>query len=126
MPNSILPYNPKLKKLARKLRSNMTYGEVLLWQEIRRKKLGFQFHRQVPIKNYIIDFFCHELLLAIEIDGSYHNHPEVSVSDLTRQQEIEKLGVNFLRFSETEVRKNILNVVEDINNWIILNHNQNT
>ena len=104
----------------------MTYGEVLLWQEIRRKKLGFQFHRQVPIKNYIIDFFCHELLLAIEIDGSYHNHPEVSVSDLTRQQEIEKLGVNFLRFSETEVRKNILNVVEDINNWIILNHNQNT
>jgi len=126
MPNSILPYNPKLKKLARKLRKNMTYGEVLLWQEIRRKKLDYQFHRQVPIKNYIVDFFCHELLLAIEIDGSYHNHPEVSVSDLTRQQEIEKLGINFLRFSETEVRKNILDVVEDINNWIILNHNQNT
>ena len=126
MPNKILPYNPKLKKLARELRSNMTYGEVLLWQEIRGKKLGYQFHRQVPIKNYIVDFFCHELLLAIEIDGCYHDHPEVSISDLNRQQEIEEIGVNFLRFSETEIKKKISDVVEDIQNWIKLNHNQNS
>jgi len=126
MPNKIIPYNPKLKKLARKLRKNMTYGEILLWQEIREENLGFQFHRQVPIKNYIVDFFCHELYLAIEIDGSYHDHPEVSVSDFTRQQEIEKLGVNFLRFNESEVRKNLSDAVEDIHNWIILNHNQNS
>jgi very-short-patch-repair endonuclease len=126
MPNKIFPYNPKLKKLARKLRNNMTYGEVLLWQEIRGKKLGHQFHRQVPIKNYIVDFFCHELSLAIEIDGSYHDHPEVSISDLNRQQEIEKIGVNFLRFNESEIRKDLSSAVEDINNWIKLNHNQNS
>lgn len=64
MPNKIHPYNPKLKELARKLRKNMTLGEVLLWQEIRDEKLGYQFHRQTPILNYIVDFFCHELQIG--------------------------------------------------------------
>lgn len=86
MPNKIPPYNPKLKELARQLRKNMTLGEVLLWQEIRNRKLGVQFHRQVPIKEYIVDFYCHELLLVIEIDGSTHDHPEVAVNDLQRQK----------------------------------------
>ncbi|MEX0660305.1 MAG: DUF559 domain-containing protein [Balneolaceae bacterium] len=121
MPNKIPPYNPKLKELARKLRKNMTLGEVLLWQEIRRRKLGFQFHRQIPIHNYIVDFYCHELYLAIEIDGSSHDHPEVAVSDLKRQNELEEVGVRFLRFEEIEVRKNVDNVVEVIENWISLN-----
>lgn len=118
MPNNIPPYNPKLKKLARELRKNMTLGEVLLWQEIRGRKLGFQFHRQVPIQNYIVDFYCHELHLAIEIDGSSHDHPEVAVTDLERQNEIEEVGVHFLRFEEAEVRKNVDHVVEIIENWI--------
>jgi len=121
MPNRIPPYNPKLKELARKLRKNMTLGEVLLWQEIRNRKLGFQFHRQVPIKNYIVDFYCHELQLAIEIDGSSHDHPEVAVSDLERQNEIEAEGIQFLRFEEKEVRKNLDVVVEVIENWVELN-----
>lgn len=86
MPNKIPPYNPKLKELARQLRKNMTLGEVILWQEIRNRKLGVQFHRQVPIKEYIVDFYCHELLLVIEIDGSTRDHPEVAVNDLQRQK----------------------------------------
>lgn len=62
-----------LKQLARELRKNSTLSEVLLWDELNKKKLGFEFHRQVPIKNYIVDFFCHELMLAIEVDGSSHD-----------------------------------------------------
>lgn len=120
MPNKILPYNPELKSLARKLRKNMTFGEVLLWQEIRDKKLGIQFHRQVPVLRYIIDFFCHELLLAIEIDGSSHDHPEVAVNDFERQKELENEGIQFLRFEEKEVRKNPDEIVEVIENWILL------
>lgn len=121
MPNKIPPYNPKLKELARELRKNMTLGEVLLWQEIRNRKLGYQFHRQVPIKEYIVDFYCHELLLVIEIDGSSHDHPEVAVNDLDRQNDIEKIRIQFLRFEEKELRKNLDGVVEVIERWIELN-----
>ena len=120
MPNNIPSYNSKLKELARKLRKNMTLAEVLLWQEIRGRKLGFQFHRQIPIKNYIVDFYCHELHLAIEVDGSSHDHPEVAVSDLKRQNELEDAGVEVLRFEDKEVRKNLDGVVEVIENWISL------
>ena len=120
MPNRILPYKPELKSLARKLRKNMTLGEVLLWQEIRDRKLGYQFHRQVPILNYIVDFYCHELNLVIEIDGSSHDHPEVAVNDFERQEELENEGIRFLRFDEKEVRDNLDDVVEVIDNWIKL------
>ena len=120
MPYKIPPYDPKLKKLARQLRQNMTLGEVLLWQEIRDRKLGFQFHRQVPILKYIVDFYCHELQLAIEVDGQSHDHPEVAVNDLKRQNELEDEGVQFLRFEEKEVRKDIDGVVQVIEDWIEL------
>jgi len=121
MPNKILPYDPKLKKLARQLRKNMTLGEVLLWQQIRDRQLGVQFHRQVPILRYIVDFYCHELLLAIEIDGQSHDHPEVAVNDLKRQNKLEDEGVYFPRFNEKEVRKDINGVVPVIEDWIELN-----
>ena len=98
----------------------MTLGEVLLWQEIRDRKLGYQFHRQVPILNYIVDFYCHELNLVIEIDGSSHDHPEVAVNDFERQEELENEGIRFLRFDEKEVRDNLDDVVEVIDNWIKL------
>ncbi|MEX0360394.1 MAG: endonuclease domain-containing protein, partial [Allomuricauda sp.] len=62
----IIPYNPKLKELARQLRNNSTKAEIILWQKLKRKQLhGYDFHRQKPIDNYILDFFCHELMLGI-------------------------------------------------------------
>lgn len=121
MPNKIHPYNPELKKLARKLRKNMTLGEVLLWQEIRNRQLGVQFHRQIPLYNYIVDFYCHELQLAIEIDGSSHDHAEVAIEDLTRQEELESHGIYFLRFEEKEARKNLNEVLNVIVRWIECN-----
>ncbi len=58
--NIIIPYNPKLKERARELRNNPTRGEKVLWREIRRKQLGYEFHRQVPLDQFIIDFYCHD------------------------------------------------------------------
>lgn len=115
--NKILPYNTKLKLLARELRKNSTLSEVLLWNEIKGKRLsGFEFHRQVPIDNFIVDFFCHELMLAIEIDGDSHN--QIYKEDKKRQQKLEQLGVEFLRFDDLEVKKNLINVLRAIEQWI--------
>ncbi len=107
MPNTILPYNPQLKQLARELRKNSTLSEILLWKEIKEKKLGIEFHRQVPIKNYIVDFFCHELYLAIEIDGSSHDSESAIVLDKKRQKEIEELGIQFIRIDDLDIKKDL-------------------
>ncbi|MBT8185627.1 MAG: DUF559 domain-containing protein, partial [Eudoraea sp.] len=68
----IIPYNPCLVALAKKLRNNMTLGEIALWREIKGKKLGVRFSRQIPIDQFIVDFYCKDLKLAIEVDGSFH------------------------------------------------------
>ena len=109
MRNKIIPYNPKLKQYARELRKNSTLAEVLLWNNIKSRALGVQFHRQVPMLNYIVDFYCHEIGLAIEIDGDSHEHR--FIYDTKRQGELEAYGVSFLRFSNEEVKKNMFSVL---------------
>ena len=108
MKNKIIPYNPKLKEYARLLRKNSTLSEVLLWQQIKNKALGVQFHRQVPLLEYIVDFYCHELMLAIEIDGDSHLYKYEY--DIKRQGELEKEGVVFLRFSDIDIKRNMFSV----------------
>jgi very-short-patch-repair endonuclease len=113
----IIPYNPDLKDLAKKLRKNMTLSEILLWNELKNKQLlGYDFDRQRPIGSYIVDFYCKELLLAIEIDGDTHIYRDEY--DDKRQNELENLGVRFLRFEDIEVRKNMWNVLRVIGDWI--------
>jgi very-short-patch-repair endonuclease len=113
----IIPYNPDLKNLAKKLRKNMTLSEILLWNELKNKQLlGYDFDRQRPIGSYIVDFYCKELLLAIEIDGDTHIYRDEY--DDKRQNELENLGVRFLRFEDIEVRKNMWNVLRVIGDWI--------
>jgi very-short-patch-repair endonuclease len=113
----ILPYNPVLKQTARELRRKMTISEVLLWNELKNKKMmGFDFDRQRPIGEYIVDFYCKDLLLAIEIDGASHIYNYEN--DEIRQKELEGLGVRFLRFDDSEVKKNINNVLRVIESWI--------
>ena len=109
MRNKIIPYNPKLKLLARELRKNSTLPEVLLWQNIKQRGYGVQFHRQVPMLDYIVDFYCHEIGLAIEIDGS--SHEQSYAYDVKRQQALEGYGVTFLRFSNEDVKKNMFSVL---------------
>lgn len=73
MKREILPYNSDLVPLACKLRNNSTLSKVLLWKKLKGKQmLGYDFHRQKPILNYIVDFYSPDLLFAIEIDGATH------------------------------------------------------
>lgn len=118
-PNKIIPYEPHLKLLARELRKNSTLSEVLLWNKIKYKVFGLEFHRQVPLWRYIVDFYCHELMLAIEIDGSSHIGKEVD--DIIRQKELETDGVRFLRFDDLEVKKDMNGTLRKIEVWIAEN-----
>ena len=120
MPRKIIPYKPHLKELARKLRNNSTYAEVLLWKQVSGKQmLGYDFHRQKPLLKYIVDFFCSELMLAIEIDGLTHFDEEAIKRDEKRQKALEQVGVRFLRFDDAQVRNDIVNVLREIEFWIL-------
>ena len=115
--HKIIPYNSDLKDLASQLRKNMTLSEILLWNELKQKKmLGYDFDRQRPIDKYIVDFYCKELKLAIEIDGDTHIFRYDY--DEERQRDLEKLGVSFLRFEDIEVKKSMSNVLRVIEDWI--------
>lgn len=110
-------YNPKLKEFARKLRKNSTLSEVLLWQHLKNKQmLGYDFHRQKPIEEYIVDFFCSRLKLIIEIDGE--SHSERLPQDWKRQEKLESLGFNVLRFWDSDVKNNLEGVLLSIKEWI--------
>ena len=110
-------YNPKLKELARNLRKNCPLSEVLLWRRLRKKQiLGCDFHRQKPIDEFIVDFFCAHLNLVIEIDGETHR--DKLSQDLKRQKRLESLGFHFLRFSDAEVKNNMEGVLIKIEEWI--------
>ena len=115
-PNEIIPYEPHLKLLARELRKNSTLSEVLLWIKIKNKALGVEFHRQVPIRRYIVDFYCHELMLAIEIDGNSHIGKELD--DSLRQKELETEGITFIIFDDLEVKKNMNRVLKGIEKMV--------
>jgi len=67
----------------------MTQCEVLVWNEIKNKRLEVRFSRQIPNDNYIVDFYCNDLRLAIEIDGDSHYHDDTSLKDKTRQKRLE-------------------------------------
>lgn len=115
---NIIKYNPKLKDLAKKLRNNSTLSEKILWQRLKSKQIkGYDFDRQKPIDNFIVDFYCYELMLAIEIDGITHegNYDK----DLRRHQKLESLGVYILRFNDLDIKQNIDKVLRIIYYWII-------
>ena len=79
---------------------------------------GYRFLRQRPLDKYIVDFFCYQLMLAIEIDGSSHNLETQIKKDPIRQNRLESLGIHFLRFTDSDVKKNLSGVVLHIENWI--------
>ena len=115
-----LKYDPKLKQIARILRKNSTLSEVLLWNELKGKKLmGIDFHRQKPIGNFIVDFFSPDLMLVIEIDGITHAYKQDD--DIKRQQFLESLSLTVLRFQDRDVRKNMNGVVEVLKEWMAKN-----
>ncbi len=117
----MLPYNANLKQYSRQLRENMTDAERRLWARIRMKQLkGYQFYRQKPIGDYIVDFFCPRAKLVIEVDGSQHSADEIVEDDRIRDEYMMSLGLRVLRFTNTEVLAHIEGVVESIEQEIPL------
>ena len=98
-------YEPKLKILAKQLRKNSTSGEILLWQQLKKKQQGFKFHRQKPIGRYIVDFYAPQLHLIIEVDGCTHDNR--IEADQIRQKKLEDLGLSVLRIQEKDVYTNL-------------------
>ncbi|GHA57420.1 endonuclease domain-containing protein [Pontibacter akesuensis] len=118
MKNKIIPYKPYLCELAKQLRQNSTLAEVILWNELKnRQLLGLDFDRQKPLDNFIVDFYCKELMLAVEVDGDSHDYKYEE--DVERQQTLEKLGVTFLRFDDREVKQDLANVLRGIEGWVL-------
>jgi very-short-patch-repair endonuclease len=116
----IITYNSNLKELARKLRNDRTFGEVLLWNELKNKQMNdYDFHRQKSLLNYIVDFYCYELNLVIEIAGLYHNDEEKYNSDMLRDKELGKYNLTVLRFTEHEIKKDMVNVLRVIEQYVL-------
>jgi very-short-patch-repair endonuclease len=114
-----LPYNKNLKHFSRKLRNNSTLGEILLWKQLRAGSMkGYTFNRQKPLNNFIVDFYCKPLKLVIEVDGGYHFEEEQKTKDEERQHALQAMGLNFLRFHDEEIRKDMNVVLKTIEMYI--------
>lgn len=116
----IIPYNPILKERARFLRNNSTNSEIVLWHYLKNKQLlGYDFDRQRPVDNYILDFFCYDLMLGIEIDGITHDDDIVKLRDARKEARLNELGITILRFDDTDVRLNPQYYVNLLKEWIV-------
>ena len=112
-------YNPKLQQLARNLRNNSTLSEVLLWYELKgRKMMGYQFMRQKPIGDFIVDFYCSKLKLVIEVDGDSHITEVVYEKDLRKTEYLKSLGINVLRIDDLDVKLEISIVIRETEQYI--------
>jgi very-short-patch-repair endonuclease len=113
----LIKYNSKNKHLSRVLRKKSTLAEVLLWNELKgRKILNYQFMRQKPIGNYIVDFYCSPLKLVVEIDGLTHIGKEDY--DLKREKYLTSIGLIVLRFFDNDVKQNMSGVIGALYEWI--------
>ena len=120
MKRTIIPYTQQALTNAKRLRKNMTYSEVKLWMELRNgNMMGYDFDRQKPMLNYIVDFYCKDLMLAIEVDGVTHEDEHVTIKDPIRQEEIEAYGISFLRINALDVVRDMKNTLRTIENWIM-------
>lgn len=104
-----------LRKAARALRGNMTDAEQILWRSLRGKQLGgFRFRRQHPVERFVLDFYCCDAKLAVELDGGQHNEPAGQAHDEARTALLEKREIQVIRFWNNEVFSNLEGVLESI------------
>ena len=106
-------HDPKLTSRAQQLRRNMTKEERRLWYEYLRT-YPYQFRRQVAVGNYILDFYCAAARLAVELDGSQHFSEAGWKYDQNRTADLENRGILVIRFSNTEVLRNLSGVCRQI------------
>jgi len=115
---TFLPYNKTLTTLARENRKNPTKAESKIWNEVlrNRKFAQYKFVRQKPIDGYIVDFYCSELRLVIEIDGD--SHAEMIEYDQERTRILSEYGLSVIRYANEDVLKNIEGVYDDLMQWV--------
>ena len=103
---------PQILGIAYDLRNGMTEPEKLLWSRLRNRQVkGYKFRRQHPVNEFVVDFFCYEARLVIELDGSVHDDAFQSERDKERTKILQKMGLNEIRFRNEEVINNIENVL---------------
>ncbi len=103
---------------AKELRKQPTDAERILWMHLRTRPKGYKFRRQHPAGNFILDFYCHALKLAIEADGNIHEMESVKIEDCERQSILEKQGIKFLRFKNQEIMLCLPDVIKKIEDVI--------
>ena len=109
--------DPKLLKLAQKLRTEQTDAEQLFWQLLRNRQFcGMKFRRQHPVAPYVLDFYCHEERLGIELDGGQHNEPDRRRADEERTTFLKSKGIRIIRFWNNEVLRETEAVLEQLYN----------
>lgn len=120
--NALMPYyytQPELTNLRRKLRREATVPEVMLWHHLRgRRLLGYKFRRQHSIGRFVMDFYCPELRLGIEVDGGQHNNPIIAENDAIRSEWLKHFRVTVIRFNNADVMNNRSGVIERITETI--------
>jgi very-short-patch-repair endonuclease len=103
------------REFAKQLRHELTGCERLLWQHLRSRQLGgFKFRRQYPLPPYVLDFYCAELALVVELDGGQHFGDEALRRDAERSRYLGRYGVRVLRFSNREVLAQMPEVLAEI------------
>ena len=111
---------PATLRIAAQLRANMTKAEKVLWESLRNKKCCNQkFRRQHPIGDFIVDFFCYDAMLAIELDGAVHYDDYQKERDHERTKILQELGIEVIRFKNREVIENIEEVLQFIEKAIL-------
>jgi len=106
----------EMRNKARNLRKNQTPAESLLWSKLRSRQLsGFKFRRQHPLDRYILDFYCSEAHLAIEIDGGQHADDATLKRDNLRTEYLNENGIHVIRFWNDDVLKHLDEVIAEIN-----------
>ncbi len=98
----------------------MTFSEVIFWNAVKNGgMMGYDFDRQRPIGDFIVDFYSKDLSLAVEIDGITHDNEEAYKKDKERQEILEKMGVSFLRFNALHVVHDLTNVLRSVEHYIL-------
>ena len=107
--------NPRLREFARQMRRKPTDAEQRIWGAIRKgRMLGWYFRRQHPLSGYILDFYCDDLKLAIELDGSQHQTEKGHAADMQRDAHLQRLGICVLRFTDYDTLRYTDGVLSEI------------
>ena len=102
-------------ELARQLRKKETWAEKLMWRWLRDRRFsGYKFRRQHPVGDYVLDFYCEEAALNVELDGSQHGFPDQRKHDSAREKFLQSLGIKTLRFWNSHLRRNAQSIRETI------------